>query len=46
MSVVDKPIVDRKLVLAQVASSSTYFDLLGLPAPCAPSRALQRFALW
>ena len=32
MSVVDKPIVDRKLVLAQVASSSTYFDLLGLPA--------------
>ena len=36
MSVVDKPIVDRKLVLAQVEASSTYFDLLGLPPPCTP----------
>jgi len=34
MSVVDKPVVDRKFVLAQVAASTTYFDLLGLPAPC------------
>ena len=45
MSVVEKVVVDRKFVLAQAAASSTYFDILALPAPCTPRRRLSAATL-